>query len=134
MKYRLVSTSEPYIYCKVYQEKDEINLTAIMAEIFFDTLHYLDKMFCLALYFETFYASMLVFAQNHCSLKEEARKLNTEHKGSFGLLPDTKSNTSRSKAAERGDIFLYVQVLKLIEMHDRFTYTTRMQTDRKPNT
>ncbi|GFS26428.1 hypothetical protein ElyMa_005214000 [Elysia marginata] len=128
-KHKLLSTPKPYIYYNIFQERDGINLIVIRAEMFFDKLQYEEQIIDLVYSSKTFYAAILVFAQNYCSSKTEERKMNIKHDSPVGLLPGNKSNTSRSKSAERGDIFHNAQDLKLIEMLDRFTFIVRLLTD-----
>ncbi|GFR89738.1 hypothetical protein ElyMa_002549900 [Elysia marginata] len=127
--FKLVATSKPYRYYKVYNQRARMNATAVRVEMFFDTPNYEDHLMDLGRGYDTFYATMLVFAQKHCLSKEEKGKnMSTTHDTLFGPLIEKTFDTSRKTIADRGDIFLYAKDLKQKKMYERFFFKVCLQT------
>ncbi|GFS09009.1 hypothetical protein ElyMa_001287700 [Elysia marginata] len=127
--YKLVATAKPYRNFQIYNHRAGTNVTVVRAEMYFDTPTFEDQFMALIMDYNTFYAAMLVFAQNHCLFKEErARKMSTTHDSSFGPLLNRTFGTSRVTTAATGDIFSYAQYLKMTEMSKRFFLKICLQT------
>ncbi|GFR66850.1 hypothetical protein ElyMa_003692200 [Elysia marginata] len=127
--YKLVATAKPYRNFQIYNHRAGINVTVVRAEMYFDTLTFENQFTALSRDYNTFYAAILVFAQNHCLFKEErARKMSTTQASSSGPLLNRTFGTSRVTTAARGDIFSYAQDLKMTEMSERFLLKVCLQT------
>ncbi|GFR77028.1 hypothetical protein ElyMa_003958200 [Elysia marginata] len=127
--FQLKATAKPYRHYKVYNQRARINATVVRAEMFFDTPTFEDQIMAFGRSYDTFYASMLVFAQKYCLSKEEkAKHRSTTHDNLFGPSIKKTFRTSRNTNADRGEIFLYAKDFKLSQMYERFFFKVCLQT------
>ncbi|GFS16573.1 hypothetical protein ElyMa_003218000 [Elysia marginata] len=127
---KVLPTEKPYRTYRLYHARTGTNLTAVRLEMYFNLtdLEYRPVLFDFVGKFDAFYASMLFFTQNHCSLKQDIERKTPPAKDNSSLpISDGVLDVRGASIMKGKDIFSITEKSTMAQMLEKFVFIMCLQ-------